>query len=188
MSVPEEPKNSAFATLAEEFNTSAGKFAIGEGGVTLDALMTKYTILQKFKTETPTDKMKLAESLLNCGLDIMRKCAKPGNKDNLGEPSNNVQAIFARLTSAEELPLLPERAMDAMADAALDLIRKSEGMPSYDYNWRDSQNHKTALIKMAQTAIGFAEIIQKRPEKTAGFAAAKAIAPAKRPMLQLSEG
>lgn len=185
MAIPEN-ENRSFAPLAEEFNKSASSFAKGEGNITLDAVMTKYTILQKFKAETPSDRMALAESLLDGALEILRRAALPSNRENLSTPVSNVQTILTRLTAADELPNVPERASRQLADAALDLVRKSEKLPSYDYNWSDCQNHKTTLLKLAQSLVGFAETLQNK-DNAAGFAASKSIAPAKRPVLQVGQ-
>jgi hypothetical protein len=183
MTVPEEGNN-AFSPLAEEFNRTATSFARGESYITLDALMAKYSILQKLKAETPADRMRLSESLLDCALSMLKRIANPTNRENLSAPVSSIQSILTRLSAAEDAPHVPARAVGQLADAALDLVRKSEKIPNYDYDWNDCQAHKTALVKLALSVAGTAETLRGK-ESTAGFAAAKTIAPpAKRPVLQ----
>lgn len=178
MTMPDQ-ENNPFDALAEEFNKSAKAFATTTDGITYDGLMLKFNLLWKFKAESPQDQGRLTQGLFEAGMEILRKSAKATNHDSLTPHLNNVQQIFGFLTSAEQLPYLPDCASNALVDVALDLVRKSENI-RYEYNWKDYQQHKTDLIKMAQMITPFAEKTRAPKTGTAGFAVAKAIPPAKR--------
>jgi hypothetical protein len=172
-----EQENNPFDALAEEFNKSAKAFATTTDGITYDALMTKFNLLWKFKAESPQDQGKLTQGLFEAGMTILRKCAKTTNHESISASINNVQQIFSFLMTPEQLPYLPDDASDQLVDVALDLVRKSESI-RYEYNWKDFQQHKQDLIKMAQLITPYAEKTSAPKTGTAGFAVAKTIAPA----------
>ncbi|TAL26967.1 MAG: hypothetical protein EPN97_18550 [Alphaproteobacteria bacterium] len=185
MTMPDQ-ENNPFDALAEEFNKSAKAFATTTDGLTYDGLMTKFNLLWKFKAETPQDQGRLTQGLYEAGMEILRKCAKPINHDSLNAPMSNAQQIFNFLMTPEQMPYLPDGASNALVDVALDLVRKSENI-RYEYNWKDYQQHKTDLIKMAQMVTGYAEKTRTPKTGNAVFAVAKPVPPAKRLTLPTSE-
>lgn len=178
MTMPDQ-ENNPFDALAEEFNKSAKAFATSSDGLSYDGLMTKFNLLWKFKAESPQDQGRLTQGLYEAGMEVLRKCAKPSNHENLNAPMTNVQQIFTFLMTPEQMQYLPDNASGSLVDVALDLVRKSENI-RYEYNWKDYQQHKTDLIKMAQMITGYAEKTRAPKTGSAVFAVAKPVPPAKR--------
>jgi hypothetical protein len=178
MTMPDQ-ENNPFDALAEEFNKSARSFATTSDGITYDGLMTKFNLMWKFKAESPQDQGRLTQGLYEAGMEILLKCAKPANHDNLNTPMSNAQQIFDFLMTPEQLQYLPDHASDSLVDVALDLVRKSENI-RYEYGWKDYHQHKTDLIKMAQMVSGYAAKTRAPKTGSAVFAVAKPVPPAKR--------
>lgn len=178
MNLPDDNREDKFCPLAKEFNASAKRFAEGNG-LSLDGLMTKFDVLWRFKAENPEDKLRLTQGMFDGGMDILRKIANPNFHETLGSHANNINHIFTFLTTSEQLQYLPVDASDQLVDAALNLIRKSEGV-THVYGWNDYVQHKNELINISKTVAGFAE--KTRAPKPAGavFAIEKTIPPAKR--------
>lgn len=185
MTMPDQDNN-PFDAFAEEFNKSARAFATSSDGLSYDGLMTKFNLLWKFKAESPQDQGRLTQGLYEAGMEVLRKCARPTNHDPLATPINNVSQIFNFLMTPEQMPYLPDGASNALVDVALDLVRKSENI-RYEYNWKDYQQHKADLIKIAQMVTVYAEKTRMPKTGTAGFAVAKTIPPAKRLTLPTPE-
>ena len=184
MNLPENQNdncNDKFCALAEDFNKSAAAFASGSG-LSFDGLMTKFNILWRFKAETPQEHMRLTQSLFDGGISILRRISEQANKENLAAPTNNLTQIFEFLMKPEQKQFLPDNASEQLVDAALALIKKSEGVV-YEYNWKDYAQHKEQLITLAKSLATYAEKTSEPKPAIASFAAGKTIPPAKRPAL-----
>ena len=188
MNLPENNNDNSdkFCPLAEEFNKSAAAFA-GGSGLSFDGLMTKFNILWNFKAEGPQDQRRLTQSMFDGGMAILAKVATPSCRDHVEGHGNNVQQIFNFLMTPEQMQHLPDNASDQLVDAALNLVRKSEGM-TYAGNWNDFTQHKSGLIQLAKTVITHAEKTREPRPAIATFAAGKTIPPAKRLTLSSENG
>jgi hypothetical protein len=121
------------------------------------------------------------------GMAILAKVATPSCRDNVETHGNNVQQIFNFLTTPEKMQFLPDDASDHLVDAALNLVRKSEGM-TYAGGWNDFSQHKNALITLAKNVITYAEKTREPRPAVATFAAGKTIPPARRLTLSGDNG
>jgi hypothetical protein len=187
MNLPENNESSdKFCPLAEEFNKSAANFANGSG-LSFDGLITKFNILWKFKAEGPQDQRRLTQGLFDGGMGVLRKIATPACRDPVENYTSNIQQVFTFLTTPEQMQYLPDNASDQLVDAALNLVRKSEGM-TYSGNWNDFAQHKNGLISLAKTVVGYAEKTREPKPAIATFAAGKTIPPARRLTLSSDNG
>jgi hypothetical protein len=186
MNLPDQENNDKFATISEDFNKSAMNFANGTG-LSYEGLMAKYDILSKFKAESPVDQTRLTQGLFDGGMQILTRVSDMSFRESLDSHASSFRQMFEFLTTPAQMPYLPDNASDRLVEAALNLIKKSEGM-NYSYGWSDFAAHKSRLIDMAKSVSTFAEKTREPKPQVATFAITKTIPPAKKLTLSNDNG
>ena len=152
-----------FAALAKEFNETARKFP-DDSNVTLKLLLAKYTALLNFKAETDADKTELAAALFDCGLRLLKNATgepshgatyTPGEVAYPETGKDGARGIFSRLAASDSIGALPKRAPGELAEAALAILRKAEGV-THSQLGAQKTSYNASLTALAELALDYA--------------------------------
>lgn len=161
-----------FRELSDEFNATVQNYLRSD--VTVDLLLTKYSILLRHKAEEPADRQALADALYTCGAKWLSHIAEPSSGSLYMMPTQEM-TLFSRITAEDSLPFVPARAPAELTDIALELLRRAEGPKGGD---SESRGY---LVRLANQTLGFADTIRAAHEKMASeVATSQDIAPGKK--------
>jgi hypothetical protein len=112
------------AELSAEFNGTAEGYRRGE--VEIGLLLTKYDVIQRYGGGTKEETRALAVMLYEHSLAWLRSLADDnGPKPDYYAPGK-ADLLLSKLTEPRNINFLPATAPEALAEAALDLMRRME--------------------------------------------------------------
>ncbi|MEZ0261817.1 MAG: hypothetical protein ACAH80_12465 [Alphaproteobacteria bacterium] len=164
-------------SLAEEFNTTAAKYMKGEA-IHLEALVLKYSTLQRYKLDDASAKKETTETLYRCGVDQLKAVSnrEPSNNFSIHSSLHDItKQIFDTILQEGQAVNIPAVAPQELSSISLQLLRHLEALDPKNFaKWDKSvdseavTSYRKGATALAAFTLQCADMLREALKETTG--------------------